>query len=60
MGNDADLDLDPKVSLAFVLTLRISRVEGVREALRGVEGVRIVTSRVGAPRTLWIQEGEAP
>ncbi len=55
---DEDRQLDPAISLAFVLNLRISKVEAVREALRELEGVRVVLSKIGPPRTLWIKEGE--
>ena len=57
---DENRQLDPTVSLAFVLSLRVSRIQDVREVLAGLEGVRVVLSKVGAPRTLWIQEGEGP
>ncbi len=50
-------ELDPQVSLGFVLVLPISRVGAVKEALAKLEGVRVVISRMGPPRTLWIQEG---
>lgn len=55
-----DHDLDPTVSLAFVLSLHVSKVEAVREALRKLEGVRVVLSKIGPPRTLWIREGDGP
>ena len=58
MGEDRQLD--PAISLAFVLNLRVSKVSEVREALAALEDVRVVLSRLGPPRTLWIQEGEGP
>ena len=52
-GSDA---LDPIVSLGFVLTLKLSEVDGVRVALSERPGVRIVYAKVGPPRSLWIEE----
>lgn len=57
---DEDRQLDPAISLAFVLNLRVSKVSEVREALAALEDVRVVLSRLGPPRTLWIREGEGP
>ena len=48
--------LDPIVSLGFVLSLKLSEVEEVRAALSDRPGVRIVYTKVGPPRTLWIEE----
>ena len=53
-------ELDPTVSLGFVLVLPISRVTSVKEALSGLEGVRVVISRMGPPRTLWLVDREGP
>ncbi len=57
---DDDRQLDPAISLAFVLNLRVSKVSEVREALAALEDVRVVVSRLGPPRSLWIREGEGP
>lgn len=56
MANE-ERELDPTVSLGFVLVLPISRVGAVKEALSDLEGVRVVISKMGPPRTLWIREG---
>ncbi len=53
-------ELDPRVSLGFVLVLPISLVAVVKEALSDLEGVQVVISRVGPPRTLWLVEGDGP
>ncbi len=57
---DEDRQLDPAISLAFILNLRVSKVAEVREALAGLEDIRVVVSRLGPPRSLWITEGEKP
>ncbi len=57
---DEDRQLDPAISLAFILNLRVSKVSEVREALAALENVQVVVSRLGAPRSLWIREGERP
>ncbi len=57
---DEDRQLDPAISLAFVLNLRISKVAEVREALAALEDVRVVLSKIGPPRTLWLVEGDGP
>ncbi len=51
-------ELDPRVSLGFVLVLPISRVAAVKDALSDLEGVRVVISRMGPPRTLWLVDRE--
>ncbi len=53
-----DDELNPRVSLAVLLTLTLKDVEAVREALAQVPGVHVVTERVGARGTLWIQRRE--
>ena len=51
-------ELDPTVSLAVVLSLPFSRVSEVKDALAGLPGVKVVLSRMGPPRSLWIRTGE--
>ncbi len=57
---DDERQLDPAISLAFILNLRVSKVSEVREALAALEGIQIVISKLGAPRSLWITEGRKP
>lgn len=54
------MDVDPAediVSHAVLLTLPVTAIPLVRRALEALagEGVRVVTTRTGAERTLWIQ-----
>ena len=56
---DAD-PLDPTISLAVVLNLKMSEVAAVRSALEGLPGVRVIVTKVGPPKTLWIKEGQGP
>ena len=61
MGQERNADsLDPTVSLGFILNLPLSRVEEIRRFLLGLAGVRVVVSKLGPPRTLWIREGPEP
>ncbi len=53
-----DYELDPVVSLGFVLGLPLSKVEAVRKALSGIDGVKLIVSRVGSPKTLWLVRRE--
>ena len=57
-----DYGLDPMVSLGFILGVPLSKVEDIHRALDAVDGVKLIVSRVGAPRTLWLvrQDGEPP
>ena len=47
-------ELDPIISLGIILGVPLSKVEAVREALATLPDVRLIVSRVGAPRTLWL------
>ncbi len=51
-------EMDPIVSLGFILKARLSRVADIREVLSDMEGVRIIVSKLGEPRHLWIKGGE--
>lgn len=53
-----DDELNPRISLAVLLTLELRDVDAVRQALSPVPGVHVVTERVGARGTLWIQRRE--
>ena len=55
---DNERELDPRVSLGFVLVLPMSRIAAVQDALSDLEGVRVVISRLGPPRTLWLMDKE--
>ncbi|MEE9237179.1 MAG: hypothetical protein V3U52_05270 [Thermoplasmata archaeon] len=59
MANE-ERELDPRISLGFVLVLPISLVGAVKEALSDLEGVQVVISKMGVPRSLWIKEGKGP
>ncbi len=54
---DVDDELNPRISLAVLLTLELTDVEAVREALAQVPGVKVVLSKVAPRGTLWIREG---
>ncbi len=51
-------EMDPIVSLGFILKAKLSRVAAIRKVLSGLEGVHIIVSRLGEPRHLWIKGGE--
>ncbi len=53
-------ELDPTTSLGFILNLKLSRVAAVRQALSDLEGVHIIISKLGPPRSLWITVGDKP
>jgi hypothetical protein len=55
---DRDRELDPRISLGIILVLPLSRVADVREALSVLEDVKVVVSKVGPPRTLWLADRE--
>ncbi len=52
-----DDELNPRVSLAVLLTLTLKDVEAVREALAQVPGVKVVLAKVAPRGSLWIREG---
>ena len=58
--SDGKDDLDPTITLGFILSLPLSRVKQVRDLLATLTDVRVVVSKLGVPRTLWIVEGDSP
>ncbi len=46
---------DPTVALAVILNCRLSELQAVKAALDSVPGARVVYSRVGTPRSLWVK-----
>ncbi len=52
-----DNELNPRISLAILLTLELKDVQAVQEALAHVPGVKLVLAKVAPRGSLWIREG---
>ncbi len=57
MREDSSEDV---VSHALVLTLPVSKVPAVRVAIEALGDVRIIATRTGSQRSLWIVRRDSP
>ncbi len=59
--SSVDLDLtDPVLSFGVVVVGRLSKIKQLSQLVAEADGVSVVTSRIGARRTIWLIEGDKP
>ncbi len=61
MQERESLDLtDPILSFGVVVVGRLSKINQLSQLVAEADGISVVTSRIGARRTLWLVEGDRP